>query len=115
MIDFRIDQTRDLVLNSNNTVAELEKVAQVIKISLGYWKGESVRSIPFGINYPAILGSKNSAQNKGIIITIFLNQIQQVESVVSAKLLSSSSENGSLDMEFEVQTVYGNLNLKYSV
>jgi len=114
LIDIALDKiTHDLVLVDNDLVMldGAERVRQNLAIKLKLWSGEWFLDTEFGTPYlTEILGKQISLAGAVAALKKSISDVDGVQSITRFEFdFNRSSRN--LDVNFDVQTPYGNLNI----
>jgi len=114
LIDIALDKlTHDLVLIDNDLVMldGAERVRQHLDIKLKLWAGEWFMDTEFGTPYLSnILGKQVSLAGSVAALKKSISDVDGVQSITRFEFdFNRSSRN--LDVNFDVQTPYGNLNI----
>jgi hypothetical protein len=114
MIDIALDKlTHDLVLIDNDLVLldGAERVRQHLAIKLKLWVGEWFMDTEFGTPYLSdILGKQVSLAGSVAALKKSISEVDGVQSITRFEFdFNRSARN--LDVNFDVQTPYGNLNI----
>jgi len=114
LIDIALDKvTHDLVLIDNDLVMldGAERVRQHLAIKLKLWVGEWFMDTEFGTPYLSdILGKQISLAGSVAALKKSISEVDGVQSITRFEFdFNRSARN--LDVNFDVQTPYGNLNI----
>ena len=112
MIDFALDDL-DLAIENNDLVMidGAERVRQHVEIKLSLWAGEWFLDTEFGTPYLSdILGKQISL---GASVAALKKSILEVDGVQTITRFDYTFNRAArnLDVDFDVQTPYGNLNI----